>query len=263
MEGYRTHLFYAEHKGRRLAFQTQSHRLSAVKGFTRFLFRQRYLLHDPGASVELPKVERGLPRSLLSETEVDLLLSTPDVTDVLGLRNRAMMEVFYSTAMRNAELRALQLDAVDLVEGQALIRRGKGGKGRVVPLGHSAIQWVQTYLQDSRPFLVRRADERTLFLSHRGGPLQKGPLAHIVRVLAEEAGLDKPVGPHTLRHACATHMLARGAGLRHLQELLGHSSPATTQRYTRVEISDLRRIHQRFHPREQDDSPRREPGGDA
>ena len=253
VEGYRTVLFYAEYRGRRLSFTTQGLRLSAVKGFTRFLWREHYLLIDPGASVERPRVDRTLPRTLLSEAEVAQLLLAPDVTDVLGLRDRAMLEVFYSTGIRNTELCLLATDAVCLAEGELSVRRGKGGKGRRVPLGEEAVRWLRAYLQDSRPHLATQAQgkERTLFLTVRGRPFQHRTLTVLVIHLGERAGLPMRVTPHLLRHACATHMLARGAGLRHLQELLGHATPATTQRYTRVVISDLKSVHRRFHPREQ------------
>jgi integrase/recombinase XerD len=251
MEGYRTALFYAEYRGRRLSFTTQGHRLAAVKRFTRFLWREHYLLTDPGACLERPRVEQPLPRTLLSEADMETLLLAPDTTEVLGIRDRAVLEVFYSTGVRNAELRFLTLDAVSLEQQQLAIRRGKGGKGRLVPLGEAAATWLSTYLVHSRPFMVSNPQEQTLFISFRGRPLEKNSVVDVVHQAALRAGLPKTVTPHALRLACATHMLARGASLRHIQELLGHASPETTQRYTRVEISDLKSVHRRFHPREQ------------
>jgi integrase/recombinase XerD len=255
VEGYRTELFYLESRGRRLAFATQASRLGAVKAFTRFLFRQKVLLTDPGASVEAPRVERGLPRTILSEADVMTLLSAPDVTEVLGLRDRAMLEVFYSTAVRNSELCCLTLDALHLASGELAVRHAKGGKARLVPLGETAIHWVTVYLAESRPHLLHNPNETTLFLTVTGRMFDRGTMSDLVRLLAERAGLERVVTPHILRHACATHMLARGAGLRHLQELLGHATVATTQRYTRLDISDLKSIHRRFHPREQGETP--------
>ena len=251
MEGYRTELFYLEHRGQRLAFNTQNARLSAVKAFTRFLWREKLLLTDPGAAVERPRVERTLPRTLLSEAEVLAMLRGPDVTEVRGLRNRAMLEVFYSTAVRNSELCGLTLDALHLSSGELAVRQAKGRKARLVPLGETAVHWVTVYLAESRPHLVRHPQETALFLTAFGVPFNRHTLAVLVGHLGERAGLSQRVSPHALRHACATHMLARGAGLRHLQEFLGHASVSTTQRYTRVEISDLKQVHRRFHPREQ------------
>jgi integrase/recombinase XerD len=254
MEGYRVHVFYTEHRGKRLAFSTQSHRLSAVKGFTRFLWRERYALTDPGQGLELPRTEDTLPRVLLSEADVVRLLEVPDVSTVLGLRNRALLETFYSTGMRNTELRLLKLDALDLPHGQVAIRRGKGGKGRLVPIGQLAAVWLSTYLSESRPHLETGPSD-VVFLTNRGGPFSVPSLALMVRNLGIRAGLGQGITPHLLRHACATHMLVRGAGLRHVQELLGHESAATTQRYTRLDISNLRQAHRRFHPRAQDEAP--------
>lgn len=154
------------------------------------------------------------------------------------------------SAIRNTELRLLEVDHVDLARLQLRVEHGKGRKGRMVPLGEPAAQWLQTYLRDGRPWLMREPFPTTLFLNSLGRVLSREALAEMVREHAQKAGLRGKVTPHTLRHCCATHMLARRAGLRHLQQLLGHASADTTKRYTRVEISDLREVHQRCHPRE-------------
>jgi integrase/recombinase XerD len=129
------------------------------------------------------------------------------------------------------------------------VRSGKGRKSRLVPLGEAAVHWLTRYLAESRPRLVRK-ECTAVFLTAQGHAFDRNTLATLVRHLGRNAGLVQPVAPHALRHACATHMLARGAGLRHLQELLGHATVATTQRYTRLDISDLKAVHRRFHPRE-------------
>lgn len=249
LEGYRTWLFHRLYQGRRLTMQTQMIRLCRVRCFFKFLLKDRHLLLDPSKDLELPKVGTLLPRVLLSEDEVARLLETPDPQTPLGLRNRAILELLYATGIRNTELRELELTALDLAGQFLQVVRGKGGRGRMIPLGEEALYWVGRYLRVGRPQLLRDLDQRRLFLSKNGRIIARANLAKMVRVAATRAGLEKAVTPHVLRHSCATHMLRRGANLRHIQELLGHASPATTQRYTRLEISDLHWAHRRFHPR--------------
>lgn len=250
LEGYRTHLFYLRTKaGEALSLQTQQARLTSVKAFFRFLLIDQYVLVDPAAALALPRVPRALPRALLTEGDVQNLLEAPDTATPLGLRDRAMLEVLYVTGIRNLELRGLRLDDVGLERAELRIARGKGNKSRMVPLGDEAVLWLDHFLREGRPQLVRDAAVRAVFLTWRGRPLTRETVAEIVLRCAVRAGLP-PVTPHQLRHCCATHMLRHGAGLRHLQELLGHASATTTQRYTRVELSDLRRVLRRCHPRE-------------
>lgn len=250
VEAYRTALFYAETHGRRLCVPYQARRLSCVKTFLRFLARERYLLMDPGAGVELPRLPRLLPRQLLTEEEVEQLLNQPDVQTSVGLRNRAILEVLYSSAVRNSELRLLRLAEVDLQRQELHITFGKGGKSRIVPLGEEATVWLGAWLREGRPRLVADAGQSLVFVNARGDEMTRQCVSQMVHVVAQAAGLDKRVNPHQLRHCCATHMLRQGAGLRQLQTLLGHASPSATQRYTRVEISDLKEVHRRCHPRE-------------
>lgn len=250
IEEYRTHLYYAEHRGQKLSARTQGTRLGAIKAFTRFLNRERFLLTDPAISVELPKIPKFTPPVLLSEDEVEALLDAPDTSTWLGVRDRAILELLYGTGLRNQELRRLTLDEVDLERSEIRLRRGKGNKGRVVPLGEEAVAWLERYLERSRPLLVRMPTDRTVFLSARGLLMPSMTLGGVVRRAARRAGLDKKVTPHVLRHCYATHLLRAGAGVRHVQALLGHASLATTQRYTKVEVSDLRVVVDTFHPRE-------------
>ncbi|MEW6279515.1 MAG: tyrosine-type recombinase/integrase [Candidatus Eremiobacterota bacterium] len=251
VEAYRLELYYARHRGRPLHLSSQSRRLSAVKAFFRFLRHSRHLLVDPAAEVERPRVPRNLPRVLLTEKEAVRLLEAPDVKTPLGLRDRSILELLYSTGIRNSELRGLQLDDLLLSSGLVVVRFGKGGKSRVLPLGEEAAYWLEQYLRLGRPRFLEAEGQPWVFLSLKGGPLRtREALSEVVKRAVREAGIQKPVRPHGLRHAVATHMLRRGASLRHLQELLGHASAGTTQVYTRVEISDLRRVHRRTHPRE-------------
>jgi site-specific recombinase XerD len=250
VEEYRSYLLYATYRGRTLAISTQCSRMAAVKQFTAFLARAGFMLLDVGARVPLPRTVRRLPRALLSEKEVARLLEAPDVTTLNGIRDRAILEAIYSCGIRNSELRALELDDVRLESRQLRVRCGKGSKSRMVPLGEEAVLWLGEYLAHVRRVYVRRVGDRTFFLTSRGLPFTRAVLARVVRDLAQSAGLGPDVGPHTLRHACATHMLKRGASVRHIQELIGHVSLTATERYLHLEISDLQRVHRRCHPRE-------------
>ena len=251
VEAYRLHLVCAEHRGRHLTVGRQANRLSAVKTFFRFLTEEQFLLVDPASGVKLPRAPRALPKTLLTEREAVLLLESPDTTTPFGLRNRAIFEVLYGTGIRNSELRALAIDDVDLERMEVRVQRGKGSKSRVVPLGEEAAAWVEQYLLHGRVhFQKAGARKATLFLSNRGTAMIRWTLCMLVTDAGKKAGIKKHVTPHALRHAFATHMLRHGAGIRHLQEMLGHESPATTQRYTKLEVSDLRRALVRHHPRE-------------
>jgi len=240
-------------RGRSLA--TQGARLSAVRSFLRDLVRTEVLAHDPSSTLALPRRRQTLPRVILSKREMARLLRAPDVTTPLGCRDRAVIEVLYATGMRNAELRGLQISDVDLVSGVAQVLDGKRGKSRVVPLGRPAALAIRDYLTSARPRLLaargtEAATENILFLSKTGRPLQALGVIEPLRRHARRARLRKPVTPHTLRHCCATHMLQGRADLRHIQALLGHGSIATTQIYTHVEVTDLKAVHRRCHPRE-------------
>lgn len=249
LDGYRNLLFHRRYRGKRLKMQTQAAKLCRIRCFLRFLVRERYLLFDPSKDLEMPKLETTLPRVVLTEKEVETLMAVPDTSLPLGLRDRAILELLYGAAIRNTETRELRIEALDL-DGRLLqVRQGKGNKTRVVPLGEEAYHWLERYLREGRPQLATRFDERRVFLSKNGRPLARANLAHMVRRTAARAGFGKTVTPHVLRHSCATHMLRRGANIRHLQELLGHAQVSTTQIYTKLELSDLQWAHRQFHPR--------------
>ncbi len=250
LEGYRLELSQLQSRGKPLTGATQQRRLCAIKQFAKFLYRENYLLLDLGAGFEIPFASQALPRIILSEVEVVRLLEFPDTQEPTGLRDRALLELLYGTAIRNSELCQLLISQVDLGQGMLHIERGKGGKSRVVPLGEEAQAWLEEYLQKARPLWLDSPHQKRVFLSGRGRYLTRQWLALRVRTLGERAGLAKVATPHGLRHSCATHMLRRGAGIRHLQTLLGHAYLNTTQIYTRVEVSDLAKVVRKFHPRE-------------
>lgn len=249
LDAYRTHLFYREYHGRKLGLAAQANYVSGLKVFFRFLAEERYLLVNPAEGMKQPKLPQLLPRRLPSERELARVLQTPDVSQPLGLRDRAILELLYSSALRNTELRDLVLSDYLRERRELAVRRGKGGKSRVVPLGEVAAAWLDRYLTEGRPWLAR-PESRQLFLTCRGRQLLRTDLGRMVARATQAAGLPTPLTPHQFRHACATHMLRRGARIRHLQALLGHASLQSTQRYTRVEIEDLHRVHRKYHPRE-------------
>jgi integrase/recombinase XerD len=256
LHGYQTHLYtWTDREGRGLSIATQATRLCAVRSFFRHLVRSDVLLYDPAAGIELPKRKDVLPRVILTKKEMVRLLAVPDTTTPLGLRDRTMVEVLYSTGMRNAELRSLKIYDLDLDRGIARINQGKNAKDRVVPLGRVACTYLREYLTEARPRLIaargpEATTEQTLFLSKTGRPLLPLGVIWQLKKHARKAGIDKEITPHTLRHTFATHLLAGRADIRHIQAMLGHASVATTQIYTRVEISDLKTVHRRCHPRE-------------
>lgn len=231
----------------RLSLVTQARHLSVVRSFCAFLCRRGLTLIDASRGLVMPKIHPRLPDVILSTREVLRFLKAIDTRSPLGIRDRAIFETLYSTGMRAGELAALTPADVDLAMGFVRIRRGKGGKARVVPLGDAAVQWIRRYLDAGRQGFSPAAP---LFLSAlRKKAMDRGALSVLARRIARQAGLKKRVTCHSFRHACATHMLRGRASLRHIQELLGHASATTTQIYTHVEILDLKRVHRQSHPR--------------
>lgn len=259
MGSYQVALLSTEtRRGGHLASSTQHTRLTVLKSFFRYLVRDGKLLTNPAAGLQLPKKRHHLPQAHLTAKEAIRLIEGMETKTPVGLRNRAIVEVFYATGIRNAELRSLALSDFDPAGETLTVRAGKGGKDRVVPLGPIAAAVVADYIAESRPKLLKGRSWRRkpkgvthLFVSQWGFPLHAPPVIAIVKKAALKAGIKKPIAPHRLRHACATHMLKGGADIRHIQKLLGHASLQTTQVYTHVEISDLKAVHRRFHPREQ------------
>lgn len=250
---YRVQVLGARHErtDRPLTVGTQVCRLVAVKIFFRFLVSEGYLLANPATHLELPRYHRKLP-PVLTEVEMLKLLAVPDTSRKAGLRDRAILELLYSTGLRNGELVALRLQDLDFAQQMVRVARGKGGKPRMVPMGEQAAQWLSAYLERVRPHWLRNPDCPAVFLDRWGQQaLASAGLSVIVRQIGLRSQIGKAITPHLLRHSCATHMLRRGAGLRHIQELLGHNSVASTEHYTRVELSDLRKVLARCHPREQ------------
>ncbi len=220
---------------------------SSVRGWHRFLAREGIEVDDPSARLRPPKAPQRLPKALTIE-QVERLLSAPSGEEPLGIRDRALLELLYATGARVSE--AIDLDVDDLAHGDVLRLRGKGSKERIVPLGSYARTAVDAYLTRVRPGLAMkgRASAR-LFSVLRGAPLSRQSAWLVIRAAAERAQITTDVSPHTLRHSFATHLLQGGADVRVVQELLGHSSVATTQIYTHVSVDALRDIYATSHPR--------------
>jgi integrase/recombinase XerD len=248
LERYQRYLFhYRKKDGRPLSFSSQHSRLSPLRMWFKWLTRQNYLLHNPASELELPRLSKPLPR-VLSASEAEKIMQQPNVADPVGLRDRTILETFYSTGMRRVELVNLKLYDVDREAGIVTIREGKGKKDRVIPIGERAVAWIDKYLDEARPKLVVEPDDMTVFLTAQGEPFSRNFLSLVVREYVEGAGIGKRGACHLFRHTMATLMLEGGADIRFIQQMLGHSRLDTTQIYTHVSIRMLKQIHSATHP---------------
>jgi len=238
-----------------LAFEVQqgksprsvSRYLSAYRQFYGWLIRERMISSDPVALIESPKTGRGLPKAL-SEAQVEALLAAPDTRTMLGMRDRAMLELMYATGLRVSELVGLKLSNLNLNQGVVRVI-GKGNKERLVPLGDAAHDSLKDYLSDGRPEILRGAQTDHVFVTSRKAGMTRQAFWHIVRRYSVQCGISQKLSPHMLRHSFATHLLNHGADLRVVQLLLGHSDLSTTQIYTHIAREGLKRIHEAHHPR--------------
>jgi integrase/recombinase XerD len=221
--------------------------LSCLRGFYRYLLRHGQVSVDPTLDLDSPRLGRPLPKSL-SENDVERLLAAPDLDDLLGFRDRCMLELLYACGLRVSELVSLQLARVSLAQGVVRVA-GKGGKERLVPMGEEALHWLQRYLAGPRADLLAGRASDVLFPSRRGGQMTRQTFWHRIKLHARVAGIDAELSPHVLRHAFATHLLNHGADLRVVQMLLGHSDLSTTQIYTHVARQRLQTLHETHHPR--------------
>ena len=229
---------------------TLFYKVGVLKSFFAYLYATDQVLTNLAATLPRPKVPKELRREPLTENEVNALLKVIPTNTIEGYRDRAIVEVLYGTGIRITELTGLLTGDVHLREGVLVVRKGKGGKGRMVPLSTWAAAYVKGYLADVRPKVPGAAAARFLFLSPYGKRLWRDHVSARMQEYGKKAGIEKPVTPHVLRHSFATHLLKRGADIRAIQEMLGHEDIGTTQRYTKVEISDLKAVHRKCHPRE-------------
>lgn len=227
--------------------RTVARRLSAIRRFYRYQVQRGVLEHDPSARLESPRLARRLP-GVLSETQVDELLSAPDVSTALGMRDRAMLELLYASGLRVSELVGLTLNRINLAQSTVRVT-GKGAKERLVPFGEEAADWLERYLAHGRPEILAGRESEALFPSRRAKAISRQAFWQAIKRYTLRAGIERDVSPHTLRHAFATHLLNHGADLRVLQMLLGHRDLSTTQIYTHVARERLKQIHAEHHPR--------------
>lgn len=221
--------------------------LSGFRQFYQWLLREGRLQADPSALIESPRLGRGLPKAL-SESRVTALLEAPDVSQPLGLRDRAMLELMYATGLRVSEMVSLELSRVNMNQGVVRVM-GKGGKERLVPMGEEAMHWLGRYMGEARPELLGQVQCAQVFVTARKAGLSRQAFWYAIRRHARAAGMPQDVSPHMLRHSFATHLLNHGADLRVVQLLLGHSDLSTTQIYTHIAREGLKNLHARHHPR--------------
>ena len=240
--GYLIHL-----RKRGLTSKTRARHLVTLRGFFRFLHQEKLISGDPAALIELPKSGLHLP-GVLSLSEIQDLLASPDKCRPVGLRDAAMLELLYAAGLRVSELIHLKVMEINMEAGFVRVF-GKGGKERVVPIGRVALKVLTNYLDNARPMLLKGFASRFLFVARRGRPLSRQGFWKLLKKYASQAGIRHTVSPHTLRHSFASHLLEGGADLRVVQIMLGHADIATTQIYTHVSMERLKTIHQKYHPR--------------
>ena len=249
LDRYQRHLFYyRKEDGDPLTARTQQQHLIPIKHWFGWLVKQGHLLYSPASEMELPRAGRRLPKVLLTAKEAEAVLAVPDVETPVGLRDRAMLETFYSTGMRRMELANLSVLDVDCERGTVMIREGKGKKDRMVPIGDRALAWIAAYRDRARFELVGVKDDGTLFLTSMGEALRPPHLTKLVKEYIAKAAIGKQGSCHLFRHTMATLMLENGADIRFIQAMLGHASLETTQIYTQVSIRQLKTIHTATHP---------------
>lgn len=238
---------YLAHKSPVSKPRSMSRLIASLRRFYRHQLREGGIKLDPTLQLDSPKLPRSLPKSL-TEEEVEALLNQPDDTQMLGLRDRAMLETLYATGLRVSELVNLKVSEVSLNEG-VVRATGKGSKTRMVPLGEEALDWITRYLKEARPQILNGQLADSLFVTQRGDAMTRQAFWYLIKRHAKQAGITKPMSPHVLRHAFATHLLNHGADLRVVQMLLGHADISTTQIYTHVARERLKSLHAMHHPR--------------
>jgi len=228
--------------------RTLARHIASIRAFHQFLLREKASVHDPSVHIETPQLERSLPK-VLSLEEVEILLDSPKTSNHYGLRDKAMLELLYATGIRVSELIGLQMEDVHLTMG--FVRCiGKGNKERIIPIGKTAVNALEQYIDKGRShFISKKQQDNALFLNHHGRQLTRQGFWKILKKIVREAGIEKELTPHTLRHSFATHLLENGADIRAVQEMLGHADISTTQIYTHVTKTRLKDVYSQFHPR--------------
>jgi len=255
LESYQRYLFHyrQERNEQPLSPTSQNHYLTSIRQYFKWLTQENYLLYNPASELMIIQQTPSLP-VVLSIDEINALMQQPDTTTAGGMRDRAILELFYSTGIRRSELCHLQLKDISLTRKTLYVRQGKGNKDRLLPIGDSVLAWLQRYLNQARHEYVTDIHEETLFLNDYGAPFRDNKLGDKVKRFMRNAGIDVLGSCHLLRHAMATHMLENGAELRYIQVMLGHANVNTTQIYTHVSIRKLQEVHKRTHPSDRDEN---------
>lgn len=249
LERFQRYLFhYRKKDGDPLTFRSQYNRLVAIRAWFKWLAKENHILYNPASEIELPKLEKRLPKAILSESEAERVLNMIEITEPMGLRDRAILEVLYSTGIRRLELINLLVQDVDQERGTLFVRQGKGKADRMIPIGERALLWIDKYLDETRPELACGRDEGVLFLSRYGDKISPNGLTALVRNYIDKANIGKRGSCHLFRHTMATLMLENGADIRFIQAMLGHVKLDTTQIYTQVSIKKLKEVHTLTHP---------------
>jgi len=249
LERYQRSLYHLRKaNGAPLSFRGQHARLVPIRSWFKWMTRQNYLLYNPASELELPRLEQRLPKHVLTKSEVEQVMNQPEVSEPMGVRDRAILETFYSTGMRRSELMGLSVFDLDRERGTVMIRLGKGKKDRMIPIGERALAWIDRYQDEVRGQLVIGRDHATLFLTNTGEPFTPNRLTQMVRTYIQAANIGKSGSCHLFRHTMATLMLENGADIRYIQAMLGHAELSTTQIYTQVSIRKLKEIHTATHP---------------
>jgi integrase/recombinase XerD len=250
LERFQRHLYNyrTEKDGKPISFRSQYSHLSSIRAWFKWLAKHNYTLFNPASELEMPKIGHRLPKAVLNQQEAEAVLAVPNITDPCGLRDRAILETFYSSGIRRKELALLKLEDVDFDRRTMFIREGKGNKDRVVPIGQRALNWISVYIESARNELLVDPNERTLFITNAGQPLEPDSLTEYVRHYIDQSGIGKKGSCHLFRHTMATLMHENGADIRFIQAMLGHAKLTTTEIYTQVSIRKLQQIHDLTHP---------------
>lgn len=241
------------HENRTLSLGHVLHRLTTTRQFFRWLKKEMVILYDPSEDMELPKRRASLPHCILTQDEAKRLMAAPDLRSPVGYRDKALLELLYATGIRTAELLRLKVGDIDYAARTVFVREGKGGKDRIIPVPHLALGYLREYIEKVRPRFSRnmkKGDDGTLFLNWTGAKVEINGLCMALKRSAALAGIDKNVTALTFRHSIASHLLENGMNVRFIQEFLGHARLATTQIYTKVTLTGLRKFFNKCHPRE-------------
>lgn len=255
LEAYQRFLFHhRKANGQPLSVRSQHGRIIPIRAMFSWLVKNNHLLSNPASDLELPRLDKRLPKAILSQSEVEAILNGIDISEPLGIRDRAILEALYSTGMRRMEVITLRWDDFDIERGTIFIREGKGKVDRMVPIGERALAWCEKYLHEVRPQLDLTGHDPAFFLTSLGEAFTPNRMTQLVRNHIVTAEIGKSGSCHLFRHSCATLMLENGADIRYIQQLLGHAKLDTTQIYTQVSIRQLKQVHTLTHPAKMGDA---------